>query len=184
MSVTATVYTSLGCPWRASTESFATPRCPTFARGMRARCSAFSKACGSPAERGRRMSRTNIMFCKFLLQVSRFIFSILALSVIAPQCHLSQSERPWQSPQCFRFCQGLPLWERFLPVGGKWQSQKGEQLDANRRPERASCLNCFRSCTAPYSCPAQKFCRWRAHTGGRQCSAGQWPPRNHRRRSQ
>ncbi len=35
-SVTATVYTSLGWPWRASTESFATPRCCTFARGTRA----------------------------------------------------------------------------------------------------------------------------------------------------
>ena len=36
-------------------------------------------------------------------------------------------------------CQGLPLWERFPPVGGKWQSQKGEQLAA-KRPERASRL--------------------------------------------
>ena len=61
----------------------------------------------------------------------------LALSVIASRCHLSQSERPWQSakfpglyftPCCrkgsrrrcaetFRFCQGLPLW-------GSWQSRQ------------------------------------------------------------
>ena len=61
-----------------------------------------------------------------LHRYSFLIVRILALSVIASQCHLSQSERPWQSPQCFRFCQGLPLWERFPPVGGKWQSQKGE----------------------------------------------------------
>ena len=30
------------------------------------------------------------------------------------------------------FAQGLPLWERFPPVGGKWQSQKGEQLARQR----------------------------------------------------
>ena len=65
----------------------------------------------------------------------------LALSVIASRCHLSQSERPWQSakfpvfyftPCCrkgsrrryaktFRLCQGLPLW-------GSWREA----------PERAS----------------------------------------------
>ena len=67
----------------------------------------------------------------------------LALSVIAPRCHLSQSERPWQSaklavrhftPCCrkgsrrryaetFRLCQGLPLW-------GSWREA----------PERARTL--------------------------------------------
>ena len=61
----------------------------------------------------------------------------LALSVIASRCHLSQSERPWQSAkfpvytlrpaaargavrrcaQTFRLCQGLPLW-------GSWQSRQ------------------------------------------------------------
>ena len=65
----------------------------------------------------------------------------LTLSVIASRCHLSQSERPWQSakfavrhftPCCrkksrrrcaenFRLCQGLPLW-------GSWREA----------PERAS----------------------------------------------
>ena len=69
--------------------------------------------------------------------------SVLALSVIASRCHLSQSERPWQSakfavrhftPCCrkesrrryaetFRLCQGLPLW-------GSWR----------KAPERASPL--------------------------------------------
>ena len=67
----------------------------------------------------------------------------LALSVIASRCHLSQSERPWQSakfpvwnlyallPQgsrrrcaeTFRLCQGLPLW-------GSWREA----------PERARML--------------------------------------------
>ena len=62
----------------------------------------------------------------------------LALSVIASRCHLSQSERPWQSaklpvlhftPCCrkgsrrrcaetFRLCQGLSLWESWTPLGG------------------------------------------------------------------
>ena len=62
----------------------------------------------------------------------------LALSVIASRCHLSQSERPWQSakfpvlhftPCCrkgsrrrcaetFRLCQGLPLWGSWTPLGG------------------------------------------------------------------
>ena len=59
--VTATVYTSLGWPRRASTDSFATPRCCTFARGMRPSRRAFSNACGSPAESGRRMLRTRII---------------------------------------------------------------------------------------------------------------------------
>ena len=68
---------------------------------------------------------------------------VLALSVIAPRCHLSQSERPWQSAkfsvytlrpaaargavrrcaQTFRLCQGLPLW-------GSWREA----------PERARTL--------------------------------------------
>ena len=66
---------------------------------------------------------------------------VLALSVIASRCHLSQSERPWQSvkfpvytlrpaaakravrrcAETFRLCQGLPLW-------GSWREA----------PERAS----------------------------------------------
>ena len=33
------VYTSFGCPWRASTDSLATPRWAALLRGMRARCS-------------------------------------------------------------------------------------------------------------------------------------------------
>ena len=71
------------------------------------------------------------------------LVSGLALSVIASRCHLSQSERPWQSaklpglyftPCCrkgsrrryaetFRLCQGLPLW-------GSWREA----------PERARTL--------------------------------------------
>ena len=67
----------------------------------------------------------------------------LALSVIAPRCHLSQSERPWQSAkfsvytlrpaaargavrrcaETSRLCQGLPLW-------GSWREA----------PERARTL--------------------------------------------
>ena len=45
---------------------------------MCARCSAFSNACGSPAESGRRISLTSIIY-----QVSLSIFSLLTLSVIA-----------------------------------------------------------------------------------------------------
>jgi len=45
-------------------------------------------------------------------------------------------------------------------------------------------LSYFLSCTAPHSCPAQKFCRWPAHRGGRRCSAGRWRHRSRRRRSQ
>ena len=71
--------------------------------------------------------------------------SVLALSVIASRCHLSQSERPWQSAKfpglCFTPCcrkgrrQALrsdftPL-PRALPLG---------ELDAVRRPERARTL--------------------------------------------
>ena len=45
-------------------------------------------------------------------------------------------------------------------------------------------LSYFLSCTAPHSCPAQRSCRWRAHRGGRRCSAGRWRRRSRRRRSQ
>ena len=76
----------------------------------------------------------------------------LALSVIASRCHLSQSERPWQSvkfpvytlrpaaargavrrcAETFRLCQGLPLW-------GSWREA----------PERASPLaGTLRLCSA------------------------------------
>ena len=37
------------------------------------------------------------------------------LSVIASQCHLSQSERLWQFVQTASICQGLPLW-------GNWRT--------------------------------------------------------------
>ena len=66
------------------------------------------------------------------------LVSGLALSVIASRCHLSQSERPWQSvkfpvytlrpaaargavrrcAQTSRLCQGLPLWGSWTPLGG------------------------------------------------------------------
>ena len=44
-------------------------------------------------------------------------------------------------------------------------------------------LSYFLSCTAPHSCPAQRSYRWRAHRGGRRCSAGRWQRRSRRRRS-
>ena len=77
----------------------------------------------------------------------------LALSVIASRCHLSQSERPWQSaklpvphftPCCrkgsrrryaetFRLCQGLPLWERLPPAGGRCRiCDRGRTAGAKR----------------------------------------------------
>ena len=66
------------------------------------------------------------------------LVSGLALSVIASRCHLSQSERLWQSAkfpvytlrpaaargavrrcaETFRLCQGLPLWGSWTPLGG------------------------------------------------------------------
>ena len=73
----------------------------------------------------------------------------LALSVIASRCHLSQSERPWQSAkfpvphftpccrkgsrrrfaQTFRLCQGLPLW-------GSWREapERARTLPGRLRP--------------------------------------------------
>ena len=77
----------------------------------------------------------------------------LALSVIASRCHLSQSERPWQSAkfpvphftpccrkgsrrrfaQTFRLCQGLPLWERLPPAGGRCRiCDRGRTAGAKR----------------------------------------------------
>ena len=82
----------------------------------------------------------------------------LALSVIASRCHLSQSERPWQSAkfpglyftpccrkgsrrryaQTFRLCQGLPLWERLPPAGGRCRiCDRGRTAGAKRLRGRA-----------------------------------------------
>ena len=49
--------------------------------------------------------------------VAFFAFKYGRISVIASQCHLPQSGRPWQSLQSSRFCQRLALWE-------SWQSRK------------------------------------------------------------
>jgi len=86
------------------------------------------------------------------------LVSGLALSVIASRCHLSQSERPWQSaklpvphftPCCrkgsrrrcaetFRLCQGLPLWERLPPAGGRCRiCDRGRTAGAKRLRGRA-----------------------------------------------
>ena len=43
-----------------------------------------------------------------LIAVRRLCRTGPALSVIASQCHLSQGERLWQSPQSERFRQRLP----------------------------------------------------------------------------
>ena len=71
----------------------------------------------------------------------------LALSVIASRCHLSQSERPWQSakfavqhftPCCrkgsrrryaetFRLCQGLSLWESWREAPERARMLAGQQ---------------------------------------------------------
>ena len=82
----------------------------------------------------------------------------LALSVIASRCHLSQSERPWQSAkfpvytlrpaaargavrrcaQTSRLCQGLPLWERLPPAGGRCRiCDRGRTAGAKRLRGRA-----------------------------------------------
>ena len=82
----------------------------------------------------------------------------LTLSVIASRCHLSQSERPWQSAkfpglyftpccrkgsrrrcaQTFRLCQGLPLWERLPPAGGRCRiCDRGRTAGAKRLRGRA-----------------------------------------------
>ena len=55
------------------------------------------------------------------------IISILALSVFAPQIHLSQRERPWQRDEVCMDCQRLSLWE-------SWQGRQA-------LTERASPLN-------------------------------------------
>ena len=88
----------------------------------------------------------------------------LALSVIASRCHLSQSERPWQSaklpglyftPCCrkgsrrrcaetFRLCQGLPLWgswreapERARTLAGRLRVSFDQTYDKSQcRPPR------------------------------------------------
>ena len=68
----------------------------------------------SPTERARMLAGTgsrgdSIALAKgLLIAVSRLSGDGLALSVIASQCHLSQRERLWQSPQSERFRQRLP----------------------------------------------------------------------------
>ena len=134
---------------------------PAAARGAVRRCAQTSRLCqGLPlwgswreaTERARMLPRRlrpglddacgETDFRKPQSKLTRCVLvSGLALSVIASRCHLSQSERPWQSakfpglhftPCCrkgsrrryaetFRLCQGLPLW-------GSWREA----------PERAS----------------------------------------------
>ena len=96
----------------------------------------------------------------------------LALSVIASRCHLSQSERPWQSAklpvllftpccrkgsrrrcaQTFRLCQGLPLW-------GSWREA----------PERARML--ARSCALGLALPCGSAAPSKARSKPRLCAA-------------
>ena len=96
----------------------------------------------------------------------------LALSVIASRCHLSQSERPWQSakfpdlyftPRCrkgsrrrcaqtSRLCQGLPLW-------GSWREA----------PERARTL--ARSCALGLAVPCGSAAPSEARSKPRPCAA-------------
>ena len=90
----------------------------------------------------------------------------LALSVIASRCHLSQSERPWQSAkfpvphftpccrkgsrrrcaQTFRLCQGLPLW-------GSWREapERASPLAARLRLSLAGTCGGAKSHPPPYS---------------------------------
>ena len=96
----------------------------------------------------------------------------LALSVIASRCHLSQSERPWQSAkfpglylrpaaarravrryaQTSRLCQGLPLW-------GSWREA----------PERARML--ARSCALGLAVPCGSAAPSEARSKPRPCAA-------------
>ena len=96
----------------------------------------------------------------------------LALSVIASRCHLSQSERPWQSvkfpvytlrpaaargavrrcAQTSRLCQGLPLW-------GSWREA----------PERARMRT--RSCTLGLALPCGSAAPSEARSKPRPCAA-------------
>ena len=147
-------------PWQSAKfpDLYFTPRCR---KGSRRRCAQTSRLCqGLPLwgswreapERARMLAAglcpglddacDGADFRKPQSKLTRCVLvSGLALSVIASRCHLSQSERPWQSAklpvyilrpaaargavrrcaQTSRLCQGLPLW-------GSWREA----------PERAS----------------------------------------------
>ena len=79
-------------------------------------------------------------------KLTRYVLvSGLALSVIAPRCHLSQSERPWQSAKfavrhftpCCRKGSRQALRLDFTPLP---RAPPLGELDAVRRPERARTL--------------------------------------------
>ena len=103
-------------------------------------------------------ARSPSLILRCAKQRHRVPASVLALSVIASRCHLSQSERPWQSvkfpvytlrpaaargavrrcAQTFRLCQGLPLWERLPPAGGRCRiCDRGRTAGAKRLRGRA-----------------------------------------------
>ena len=63
------------------------------------------------------MGRYNFSGFEILLHSLLLFIRILALSVIAPQCHLSQSERPWQYGKLSGFAKGSPFEERLPPAG-------------------------------------------------------------------
>ena len=69
-------------------------------------------------------SLTCVILANPLLRLLQVPEEILPIAVNYPvsythltQCHLSRGERPWQSPQSFWFCQGLPLWGSWTHSG-------------------------------------------------------------------
>ena len=109
-------------------------------------------------------ARSPSLILRCAKQRHRVPASGLALSVIASRCHLSQSERPWQSAkfavqhftpccrkgsrrrcaQTSRLCQGLPLWgswreapERASPLPGRLRVSFDQTYDKSQcRPPR------------------------------------------------
>ena len=91
----------------------------------------------------------------------------LALSVIASRCHLSQSERPWQSAKfavqhftpCCRKGSRQALCSDFTPLP---RAPTLGELDAVRRPERARMLaGTLRLCSAQRSTRLRGRACWR-----------------------
>ena len=72
-------------------------------------------------------------------------FRWFALSVIASQCHLSQSERLWQSTRSPWFCQGLSLWESWTRSGLRGQARLPFQSSF-------SSSQCWKLATARWAC--------------------------------
>ena len=98
----------------------------------------------------------------------------LALSVIASRCHLSQSERPWQSAK-FAVQHFTPCCRK-----GSRQALRGDvpplpraptlgELDAVRRPERARTLT--KSCALGLALPCGSMAPSEARSKPRLCAA-------------